>query len=216
MLWGANTVIFAFPTQDFTSFETDPKLLALMHMQATLFRAAQSIGLKVGILTSNQGLQTQPVNISACTDYHSTLDHFQGADFKYRVSVAKAGGLDYLMENHRQWFAGWKARGVNLDFLVVWPYDNGGSGCHGEWPWGAVGHAKLSAALSQLAKATFIGLRTVVSMWGYDLDNGQQTKYFGECAFLNRSSSCLHVCLTVGVASRLSVLMASTIVSGLI
>lgn len=183
-LWGANTVVFAFPTQDFTSFKTDPALLALMDKQAALYRAAQSIGLKIGIITSNQGLQTRPKNISACTDYHLKLDHFQGADFKYRVSVAKTGGLEYLIDNHRQWFSGWKERGVKLDFLVVWPYDNGGSGCQGEWPWGALGHAKLSAALSKLGKATFPGLRTVVSMWGYDLDNSQQTKDFGECAYL--------------------------------
>ena len=62
-LRGANTAIFAFPLQDFTSFETDEKLHALMDKQAALYRAAQSVGLKVGIITS-KGQQTRPANIS--------------------------------------------------------------------------------------------------------------------------------------------------------
>ena len=126
-LWGANTVILAFPWQDFTGFD-DPNLKALMDKQASLYRAAQSVGLAVGIISSNQGMQSRPENISACTDYHTELDHFQGADFAYRVSTAKPGGMAHLVENNKRFFAQWKKRGVSLDFLVMWPYDNGGSG----------------------------------------------------------------------------------------
>ena len=208
-LWGANTVILAFPWQDFTGFD-DPNLKALMDKQASLYRAAQSVGLAVGIISSNQGMQSRPDNISACTDYHTKLDHFQGADFAYRVSTAKPGGMAHLVENNKRFFAEWKKRGVSLDFLVMWPYDNGGSGkcrrparprtvvfsgpnlsvgaagCQGlalrEWPWGSFGHANLSAAITRVGKQVFPKLRTVVSMWGFDLNNAQATADFGEYA----------------------------------
>jgi hypothetical protein len=186
-LWGANTVILAFPVQSFKGTD-DPAYLAFMDAQAALLRAASSVGLQVGSITSNQGFRTRPDNISACTDYRTKLDHFQGADFKFRVSVAKPGGMEYLLDAQQRWFDGWKSRGVSLDFLIVWPYDNGGSGCVNEtlreWPWGSVGHPSFAAAVTELGRRVFPRLRTVVSMWGFDLDNAQRTKDFGEYAGL--------------------------------
>lgn len=56
-----------------------------------------------------------------------------------QVSVSKPGGLAYLVDNYKELFHRYKAAGVDLDIFVSWPYDEGGSACPGDWPWGSTG-----------------------------------------------------------------------------
>ena len=44
-------------------------------------------------------------------------------------------GQSYLLgiiETELQWY-----KDIGLDWIVFWPYDEGGCGCHDDWPWGA-------------------------------------------------------------------------------
>ncbi len=57
---------------------------------------------------------------------------------------------------------------TGLDWIVSWPYDEGGCGCSECWPWGARGHVQLSKEISQLVRRKYPRCRFVLSTWVYD------------------------------------------------
>jgi hypothetical protein len=57
---------------------------------------------------------------------------------------------------------------IGLDYLVLWPYDEGGCGCTNCWPWGARGFPKLSRDVVQAARTRFPAMKSILSTWCYD------------------------------------------------
>ena len=57
---------------------------------------------------------------------------------------------------------------IGLDFLVFWPYDEGGCGCEKCQPWGCNGFLRLSRSLAELGREYFPNLQTVLSTWMFD------------------------------------------------
>jgi hypothetical protein len=57
---------------------------------------------------------------------------------------------------------------VGLDYLIAWPYDEGGCGCSPCWPWGAAGYPHLFREVADLARQKHPGIRRVLSTWMYD------------------------------------------------
>ena len=57
---------------------------------------------------------------------------------------------------------------TGLDYLVFWPYDEGGCGCSKCWPWGSRGHLELSRDISERARQRWPKCQFVLSTWIYD------------------------------------------------
>jgi hypothetical protein len=148
-LWGANTVVLEMPWEEYSGFD-DPGMLREINITTALFAMAKTAGLQIGLVScSNQGFTTRAKNLSAC--YPLPGNHFGefNADDP-QVSTVAPGGMEYLVNNYKQLLDTYHASGTHLDFFVNWPYDEGGSACAGEWPWGSTGFANLSVVLSSL------------------------------------------------------------------
>jgi hypothetical protein len=57
---------------------------------------------------------------------------------------------------------------AELDYLVYWPYDEGGCGCKECSPWGSRGYPKLCRELSAAARAKMPHVRFILSTWTFD------------------------------------------------
>jgi hypothetical protein len=162
-LWGFNTVIVHFPQFQFQDFN-DPGARKLLDQLRGLFRAAKAAGMEVGLVeASNQGFAATPKELLA----QPVPDNW-GRRGKLGVNLcpAKPPARQLLLKNWSELLDQFSDTG--LDWVVSWPYDEGGCGCPDCWPWGSRGHVQLSKAVSQLARRKYPRCRFVLSTWVYD------------------------------------------------
>jgi hypothetical protein len=60
------------------------------------------------------------------------------------------------------------SRGATIDFIVLWPYDQGGCGCDLCTPWGSNGYLKLSRKITGLVHQKIPGSKIILSTWLFD------------------------------------------------
>jgi hypothetical protein len=162
-LWGFNTIIVHFPQFQFRDFN-DPGARTLLDQLRGLFRAAKAAGMDVGLVeASNQGFASTPKEFLA----QPVPDGWgRRGSLGVNLCPAKPPARRLLLDN---WSALFDQFGdTGLDWVVSWPYDEGGCGCSQCWPWGVRGHVELSKAISQLARRKFPRCRFVLSTWVYD------------------------------------------------
>jgi hypothetical protein len=162
-LWGFNTVIVHFPQFQFQNFN-DPGAGKLLGQLRGLFRAAKAAGMEVGLVeASNQGFASTPKEFLA----QPVPDNWgRRGSLGVNLCPSKPPARQLLLEN-------WSAlldqfSGAGLDWVVSWPYDEGGCGCPQCWPWGVRGYVQLSKEISQLARRKYPRCRFVLSTWVYD------------------------------------------------
>ena len=158
-LWGLNTVVVTIPVQQFAGF-ADPSFAALAALLRTLFASAAGVGLRVGLIhVVNQGFSTRPQNIS----YTPFPDpqHVRG-DLGFLTCADS--GAEYLSALSAEMLGTFDA----LDTIIFWPYDEGGCGCGADWPWGARGFPRISAAVLAEARTHFPELQAILSTWMFD------------------------------------------------
>jgi hypothetical protein len=162
-LWGANALIVCFPTWQFTGFD-DPLARTSLNRLRSLLKAAKAIGLKLGLTQcANQGFSTAPDQIRAA-EYPDDLG--RRGHFGINCCPSRPEGREYLITLYGHLFGEFKD--IGLDYLVMWPYDEGGCGCAQCWPWGARGFPRMSREVILLARAQFPGLKSILSTWVYD------------------------------------------------
>ena len=159
-LWGLNTVIVTVPIQQFTGV-SDPAFSALITLLRTLFASAADVGLSVGLIhVVNQGFSTRPVSVS-----YTPFPDPQGVRGHLGfLTCAGVSGHDYLTTLSAEMLGAFDA----LDTIIFWPYDEGGCGCGADWPWGAKGFPRISAAVLVDARSRFPALQAVLSTWMFD------------------------------------------------
>jgi len=55
-----------------------------------------------------------------------------------------------------------------VDYIVIWPYDQGGCGCDRCTPWGSNGFLKLSKKIAELAHRKIPNIKIILSTWLFD------------------------------------------------
>ena len=149
-LWGANVVIVHFPTWNFEGFD-DPAARRNLEQLHCILQAAKAIGLQVGLVqTPTAGFTTAPKEIRAIP---VPDDLGRRGHFGVNCCPSNPAGHEYLLNLYTRLFD--KFKDIGLDYLVFWPYDEGGCGCTNCWPWGARGYPKLSRDVVQAARARF-------------------------------------------------------------
>jgi hypothetical protein len=162
-LWGANVIIVGFPTWAFKGFDDPAARRSLEHLHQIL-RAAKASGLQVGLgQCPNQGFADAPPEIRA-SPFPDGLN--RRGTFGVNCCPSNPAGHEYLLNLYRRVFD--EFEDIGLDYLLSWPYDEGGCGCTNCWPWGSRGFPKLSRDLVRTARARFPGMKAILSTWCYD------------------------------------------------
>lgn len=173
--WGINAIVFNFPQWQYESFD-DPAARKNIDRIRLVMKRAKQAGLRVGLLEAeNQGFRSAPPSVR---NVPFPDDWRRRGNLGTSVCPSKPAGRAYLISFWSRLLN--EFRDPGLDYLVFWPYDEGGCGCPDCWPWGAQGHPRLSRAISELARQRWPACKSVLSTWMYD------TPPAGEWRGLNR------------------------------
>ena len=162
LLWGYNCAHAILPVVHVDSFE-DKEFIEQAERTRNLYKVAKSLGMKIGTtIGPNQGLNSAPDELRADP---SCYEHRTGGGGK-NVCPAKEGAIDYLRPLWIKNFETYKDLG--LDYIITWPFDEGGRGCEKCRPWGGNGYLDLIKILHKDAKEWHPNAKLIVSAWYFD------------------------------------------------
>ncbi len=172
VLYGYNALHCIVPIMNVHSLEEELFLDAVAKTRA-IFIAAKKAGLKTVFgVNPNQGLLSAPHEWDADLSY-DPVGKYRGWAGR-NLCPNKPGAEEYLrgiwlhcLEQYMD---------IGLDYVITWPYDEGGCGCGKCAPWGAGGFDKLSRRLAADVQSLYPGAKFIYSTWTFDVP-GDQKEY---------------------------------------
>lgn len=185
LLWGYNTIICILPVINCVSFD-DELMRRSAEKLRSIFRLCKKIGMKTGIIIgANQGLKSAPHELDADLSY----DHrFRGTAGR-NLCLSKPAAVEYMHWLARTSLEEFTETG--LDYVLTWPYDEGGCGCTGCRPWGGNKYLDGGAVICEEAKKLYPNAKIIVSTWGFDAcaDEGEFSGLYrrmpGDCSWID-------------------------------
>lgn len=86
----------------------------------------------------------------------------------HKVCPSKPDGQKILDEQNRFVMSEWKKRGVEVNYINFFPYDEGGCGCSECHPWGARGYIKACKRAREVIKEIYPNSKYIVGTWLFD------------------------------------------------
>lgn len=175
LLYGYNSVVCIIPIVNLNSFE-EQLFYDSVDKTRKIFGLAKKLGMKVGIIIGSQGLKTTPKEVEGDYSYDltGTIRGWHGKN----VCPAKPGAMEYLKSIWNMKFK--QYTDIGLDYLISWPYDEGGCGCSECRPWGAKGYCDIVDALYKEAVKYYPDIKYIVSTWLFDTpeDEGEYEGFY--------------------------------------
>ena len=158
-LWGVNTLGVWFDMHHFEGFE-DPQAQQMLKRLRAFLRAAKSVGMRPSlVVVANEAYNNSPQELRA-------VGPGRGGFYNVELCPHKAGAKDLLLKQFSEVFRTFADVGV--EYIVIWPYDQGSCGCAQCAPWGSNGFLFIADPLSQLARHYFPKVQIVLSTWYFD------------------------------------------------
>ena len=173
LLWGYNTVVSGVGIVNCET-ENDPAFIRDAEKCRKIFAAAKRLGMHTGLLLStNQSFRNMPKELAADLSYD--IDGMRGS-LGQNVCPEAPGALAYLRQI-------WQARfrpfaDIDMDYIIPFPYDEGGCGCEKCRPWGANGYLRSAEQMVRTARTFFPHCQCILSTWLFDVP-GPQNEYEG-------------------------------------
>ena len=173
LLWGYNAIVCITPNINVASFEEEA-FVTVTERVRTLFRCVKRYGMKTGtIICPNQGNKSAPEELNNDPNFNQLMRGNKGRN----ICPNKPGAIDYLRTIWRG-SALEPLADIGLDYIITWPYDEGGCGCAKCRPWGANGYLDTCIALRDEALKIYPDVKFIVSTWAYD-DPDDEGEYAG-------------------------------------
>ncbi|MBE6596716.1 MAG: hypothetical protein E7641_03500 [Ruminococcaceae bacterium] len=169
MLWGYNTIVLIIPVIDIYSYEDELAVNAISKSRS-IFKLAKKLGMKVGIIVCvNQGLRGAPAELAADPSF-DPIGNVRG-NAGMNICPSKEGAVEYLREVWdgmlRQYVD------IGLDYILTWPYDEGGCGCADCRPWGAKAYCDLAIKFHEDTLKYYPDHKFILSCWIFDKPDDQ-------------------------------------------
>ena len=160
-LWGTNSLLVVFESSILEGGFDDPKAQAALRKLSQMMLAAKSVGMKVGLAFGNDlGFTTTP------KEFRST----EGPRIWGGVLIcpSKPAAMDHMINHLNRLLDELKKPG--LDFVLYWPYDNGGCNCKDCAPWGANGFPKMCRKFTSVVRAKYPNAKFILATWLFDFE----------------------------------------------
>jgi len=166
-LWGFNLIVFGFDIHKFESIH-DSAAQAMLQRMNLIGEAAKKLGLDVGLgIAANDAYANSPEAMRAdWTAGHDGYTHELAAHYHLELCPNKPGAKELLLKWREETLRAFKDLG--LDYVIPWPYDNGGCTNSQCKPWGANGFLALSEPIAKIARREFPGCKVILSTWLFD------------------------------------------------
>ena len=166
-LWGQNALCVWFDMHHFFSI-ADSDAQMMIERIRRMFAKAKELGMKTALLhLANEYYKGAPHEILAenTTEggrYTATPCGFFGTE----LCPSKQEGEDRLLSSFDELLSCFDD--IGLDYVMLWPYDQGGCTCEDCYPWGGNGFFKLSKKKAAIAKRRFPDIGIIFSCWRFD------------------------------------------------
>jgi len=166
-LRGGNAIAVWYDMHHFASLE-DADSRSLIVRLKQILRHARSIGMKTCMtMLSNEAFSGTPEHLKAQSaaqnGYHSVLDGHYGVE----ICPNAPGGIEEIVRQRRLVLH--EFADVQPDYIMYWPYDQGGCTCEKCAPWGANGLLKLFPHFVGVVREEMPGAKIIFSTWYFDL-----------------------------------------------
>ncbi|MGO8732430.1 MAG: hypothetical protein ACLQVM_06540 [Terriglobia bacterium] len=166
-LWGYSTIFVWFDMHHFEGMQ-DVSAQAMIKRLNAILKTAKGVGLDTGLtLIANEAYANSPAALRA--DWTAGHDgYFREPQGHYHVELCphKPGAKALLLKWREETFHAFKDVGV--DYVVIWPYDQGGCTCSQCKPWGTNGFLTMAEPIAELARRNFPGCKVILSAWYFD------------------------------------------------
>ncbi|UCH33212.1 MAG: hypothetical protein JSV65_11580 [Armatimonadota bacterium] len=161
-LWGINAVGSTFPFINLNGWE-DPEAERSLQQVRRLLRAAESLGLRTCLFVGNALFNNTPSALRA-TPVNDPLGRRGNSGAPVCPHDRAANAM--LRDCYQRLFE--RLSDLHIDYLCVWPYDEGGCGCTRCAPWGANGFLKVARELAAVARTYSPAIEVILSTWMFD------------------------------------------------
>ncbi len=165
-LRGCNNLLVWFDMHHYPSVK-DPGAKQLIARLRQILKYANAIGMG-GALTmlSNEAFSSSPEALRAEWQAQNGYHHSPDGHYHVEICPSKPGGIEKILEYRRQVLEQFKD--LKIDYVVYWPYDQGGCTCKECTPWGANGFLKLLPHYQRLIKEMMPQTKIILSTWYFD------------------------------------------------
>ena len=165
-LWGGNALAVWFDMHQFKGINT-PEAQAMVNRLIKILSYAALIGMKTIMTTlANESFSTSDPAMRA--EWTVQNGYFREPRGHYHVEICpnKEGGLKEILKQRREVMDAFKS--VHIDYISIWPYDQGGCTCAKCKPWGANGFLKTMDALHELYAEIMPDTKLLCATWYFD------------------------------------------------
>ena len=166
-LWGCNAIAVWFDMHHFNGIDA-PEAQEMIHRLKVILKAANNVGIGAVLLgLANEGYKNSPEHLRA--DWTAGHDgYFAEPCDHYRCEICPntQEGQDYIVQTRSEIMDAFAD--VTLDYLVIWPYDQGGCTCSKCAPWGSNGFIKCAKKIAQVIKEKTSETKIILSTWYFD------------------------------------------------
>jgi hypothetical protein len=162
--WGYNTITVWF---DMHGFEGINYLAAqaMLDRLSVILKAGKEAGMKTMLtMLANEGYNSSPQELRAVEPRQIKLR----GHYRVEICPSKPGGTELILKQFAEEMDEFSKRGLTIDYLSLWPYDQGGCGCSECVPWGSNGYLKITRKLTALAREINPDVKIALSTWLFD------------------------------------------------
>ncbi|MCE5258625.1 MAG: glycoside hydrolase family 20 zincin-like fold domain-containing protein [Chloroflexi bacterium] len=166
-LWGTNTVVVWFDQHHYNGL-ADPAAQAMLVRLKAILNAAKNIGLQVAIgILANEGYANSPAALRAdWTAGHNGYRREPQGHYHVEICPSQPGAMELILREYEEKLRAFAE--VGLDYIWLWPYDQGGCTCPRCAPWGANGFLRLAEPQARLFKQLYPAGKVILSTWYFD------------------------------------------------
>lgn len=167
-LWGQSVIQLWFDMHHFASLD-DAEAKDMIYRMKEIFKKAKSLGMKTSLTrVANEYFDIGQNEFLAQNSLENGLYKTKLNGYYYtELCPSKEGGRKMIADCFNALLS--EFSDIGLDYLCLWPYDQGGCTCRDCYPWGANGFYKLSKELARGAKRIFPYIKIIESAWFFDL-----------------------------------------------
>ncbi|MBQ3705604.1 MAG: hypothetical protein II888_04045 [Clostridia bacterium] len=174
---GGNAITVWYDMHHFTGID-DPASGPYLKRLQDILCYARKLGMRTCLtMLSNEGFAGTPDRLKASSavqnGYHSVLDGHYGVE----ICPSRPGGIEEIIRQRRSVLRAF--RGCSPDYVVYWPYDQGGCTCESCAPWGTNGFLILFPYFEEAVRKELPDTRIIMSTWYFDhFIDGEWERFF--------------------------------------
>jgi len=162
-LWGINSLIVWFDLHEYRGFR-DPAAQAMVERLRAILQAARAVGMSPGTaVLANEGYADSPSQLRATWGRGET--HLP-AHYHVELCPNEPGAVALMLRWTEERLEAF--RDLGLEYLWIWPHDQGGCCCSRCHPWGGNGFLTIAEPVARLFRRLCPQGQVVLSTWYFD------------------------------------------------